>query len=137
MEKIKIRTLIDITDTGVRRPSQGNQLEQDQYRNWVTLLQCINLRAIINYDTKPQVKEQDIKGQGFGTSYKGKHRVWEFEFSPDRPDEYAGINGPTDLLKQDMNLVPVIINLTETINIIQAVFQLDDEKLTNTVIEAH
>ena len=137
METIKVRTLIDITDTGVRRPTQGSQLELNQFRNWSTLLQCIGLRAIIDYDRPPRVVECDVKGLGFGSEYKGKHRVWEFEFRPDRADEFANEHSPVDLLMQDLDLVPIIVDLTETINITQAVFLMNDTKFRNTVVEAN
>lgn len=136
MEVIEIKTLIDITNTGVRRINQGSQQELDQYRNWTTLLQCIGLRSVIEYDKNPTVETIDVKGQGFGADYKGTHRVWTFQFRPDRSDAFFENNDPTLLLKLDLDKVPVILNLTETINTQRAVFDLNDKKLTNTVIKA-
>ena len=37
MEQITIKTLIDVTNTDVRRTNQGTAIEVDQYRNWITL----------------------------------------------------------------------------------------------------
>ena len=137
MDIIEIKTLIDITNTEVKRINQGSQLELDQYRNWTTLLQCIGMRAIINYDRNPSVDTIDISKLGFGSDYKGKHRVWTFQFRPDREDAFADSGDPTILLHRDMDKIPVIKNLTETINIDIAVFDLTDPKRINTLIQAH
>ncbi len=136
MEVIEIKTLVDVTNTNVRRINQGTQEQLDQFRNWTTLLQCIGLRAIIVYDHNPKVATVDIKGMGFGSNYKGKHQVWTFQFRPDRNDAFADHDDPIALLRQDLDKIPVITNLTETINIRQAVFDLHDETFTNTVIQA-
>jgi hypothetical protein len=136
MEVIKIQSLIDITNTNVRRINQGTQLELDQFRNWTTLLQCIGLRSNIAYDRNPLVEELQIDSMGFGEEYTGKHRVWTFEFRPDIVGAFANKTDPIYLLRQDLDSVPVIINLSETINIRQAVFNTVDKRYCNTVIKA-
>ena len=136
MEVIQIKTLVDITNSNVRRINQGTQLELDQFRNWTTLLQCIGMRAIIEYDYPPKVEQIKVDGLGFGTKYKGLHNVWTFTFRPDRENAFAKDDNNISLLLEDLDLVPVIINLTETINIQQAVFSLNDTRYTNTVVKA-
>jgi hypothetical protein len=136
MEVIEIKTLVDITNTDVRRINQGTQQELDQYRNWTTLLQCIGLRAIIEYDRNPRESVEDVKGLGFGSQYAGKQKVWTFQFRPDRSEAFGDKDNPIFLLKQDLDKIPVILNLTETINTQQAVFDLADEKRANTVVKA-
>jgi hypothetical protein len=134
---IEIRTLVDITRTGVTRPSQGSQLDIDQNRNFTTLLQCAELRSIVNFDTAPTVEKVDVKGMGFGSNYKGKHQVWTFKFSPDRQGVYTDSEGNlVGFLVSDMHSVPIIKNLTETINIGTAIFDLKDSKCKNTIIKA-
>ena len=136
MQTIEIQTLIDITDTKVARHNQGTQLELEQYRNFVTLKQCIEIRSIISYDFSPEMQVVDIKDSGFGSKYKGKHAVWTFRFNPDRTDVYSdGIN-PVGSLYGDIEGVPVIKKLTETINIEKAIFELIDASSKNTVIKA-
>ena len=78
MEIIEIKTLIDITNTKVIRLNQGSQFELDQNRNFITLMQCIELRSIVSYDITPVIEKIDIKSLGFGTAYKGKQNVWTF-----------------------------------------------------------
>lgn len=132
MEVIELKTLIDITNTDVRRASQGTEQAYNQYKNWITLNQCIGIRSVINYDSNPTVEELDVKGLGFGSAYKGKHQVWTWRFYPDRPGVFNNEAGELGLLYADLDQVPVIKNLTETINIDRPVFELTDKQLTNT-----
>ena len=137
MENIEIRTLVDITNTKVARNNQGSILEHDQYRNFTTLMQCVGLRCIIEYDDNPIVEEIDITDMGFGSAYKGKHRVWTFSFRPDRTLAFEDESNPVGLLIHDMHEVPVIKTLTETINIDKAVFFTYESQWKNTIIKAH
>jgi hypothetical protein len=135
MEIIEVKTLIDITNTNLKRPNTTNDLESNQYRNWTTFLQCIGLRCIISYDKSPVVSEQDIKEVGFGSKYKGKQAVWTFRFTPDRSDSYLENNNKIGLLINDLHEVPIIEKLNETINIPKAVFDLTDTNWCNTVVK--
>jgi hypothetical protein len=134
METIELNTLIDITNTNVRRANQGTQQEYEQYKNWITLNQCIEMRSIITYNTLPTNEVVDIKGLGFGKNYKGKQRVWTWRFSPDRATSFSSEQGDLDLLISDLDQIPIIKNLLETINIDTTVFDLKDENLKNTVL---
>jgi len=136
MEVIEIKTLIDITNTNVRRINQGTQQQLDQFRNWTTLLQCIGLRSNINYDRDPRVETLDVKGLGFGSEYRGRHQVWTFQFRPDRPDTFADESEAVALLEKDLDKIPMILNLTETINTQRAVLDTSDESFANTVVKA-
>ena len=137
MEIITIKSLIDITKPAVNRPGQGSPLEQNQYKNWVTLQQCIGLRSIISYDDAPTMETVELRGQGFGSKYKGKHNVWTFTFYPDRSNAYADDEGNSiALLLNDLHQVPVIEKLTETINISKAVFDIEDPDYKNIIIMA-
>lgn len=137
MDFIEIQTLIDITHTRVIRTNQGTQLQLDQHRNFITLLQCAEIRSIISYDTAPTIEDVDVKGMGFGSAYKGKHRVWTFRFIPDRQDVYLDDDNPIAFLISDINGVPVIKNLSETINIDKAIFDCSNSATKNTIIMAH
>jgi hypothetical protein len=134
MEVIEIKTLIDITDTGVRRPSQGTQQQIEQFKNWITLKQCVELRSVVEYDCPPSVEVVDIKGLGFGRVFKGQHAVWTWQFSPDREMIYADDNDALGGLVGDIDQVPIIQKLTETINIDKPVFELTDVNLRNTIV---
>ena len=135
MEIIEIKTLIDITDTDVRRPNQGTQQQIDQCRNWTTLKQCVELRSVVAYDVKPTVETIDITGLGFGKKYRGKHQVWTWRFRPDREQVYTDHTGALGALEQDIDQVPIIQNLTESINIEKPVFDLSDLNVKNTLVK--
>lgn len=136
MDIIEIQTLVDITNTKVNRPSQGLQQQVDQQRNFITLMQCIEIRSIVSYDSSPTLEtEQDIKKLGFGTSYKGKHSIWTFRFKTDRDSVYSDDTGnPIGNLLEDIHEVPIIKNLTETINIDKSIFDCKDPLLKNTIV---
>jgi hypothetical protein len=131
MNIVEIKTLVDITSTGVGRPHQGSQLELNQERNWVTLNQCIGIRSLIEYDNTPIAEVVDIKNLGFGKNYKGKQKVWTFRFETDRPEVYGS---ECELLVEDLDQVPVIKKLSETINIDMAVFDTSSTDFKNTII---
>jgi hypothetical protein len=136
MQIIEIKTLIDITDTKVIRLKQGTQLEYDQTRNFITLKQCAEIRSIINFDTSPSVEVKDVKDMGFGSKIKGKHKVWTWRFTPDRTGVYNENNSEVGALIEDVNGVPIIQKLTETVNIDKAIFEVKDPETTNTIIKA-
>jgi hypothetical protein len=136
MQTIEIQTLVDITDTKVIRPNQGTPLQHDQYRNFTTLRQCVEIRSIISYDASPTVETVDVKDLGFGSQYKGKHKLWTFRFYPDRSGAYIEGNNEVGALLNDVNSVPVIQKLTETINMDTAMFELKNAATKNTIIKA-
>lgn len=136
MQFIEIKTLVDITDTKVNRPRPGLQLEHDQYKNFTTLKQCLEIRSNIMFDTSPSVETVDVKDMGFGSKYKGKHQVWTFRFTPERSGAYVEGNDEIGALIEDVHSVPFIQNLKETINIDMAIFDLKDPAAKNTIIKA-
>jgi hypothetical protein len=138
MDIIEIKTLVDVTNTNVSRPNQGSQIAYDQNRNFITLRQCIEIRSIVSYNFPPSVEEVELKGLGFGTEFKGRHSVWTFTFSPDREGVYTDSEGNIiGSLIEDLDGVPIIKNLTETINMGKAIFNCKDLVSRNTIITAH
>lgn len=136
MQTLEIITLIDITKPkNVNRPNQGTDLEQNQYKNWITLQQCLGLRSIVEFDDPPKVEKVDVKGMGFGNKFKGEHNVWTFVFTPDRTGSYDDESGNSiGLLINDLHQVPIIKNLSETINTETAVFDLESTNYKNLII---
>lgn len=133
---IEIQTLIDITNTNVIRLRPGLQLEHDQYRNFITLKQCLEIRSNIVYETSPNIEIKDLRDLGFGTKFKGKHKIWTFRFSPEREGAYASNYNPIATLTNDIHGVPIIQKLHESINIDKAIFDLQDIATKNTIIKA-
>lgn len=112
--KIRIKTLVDVTRTDVRRKGQGDEQKLLQQQNYQTLQQIINLRNLIDNNDDPFVETRDVTGE-FGSSYKGEHKVWTYEFEVDHNDAYNDGEDPVGLLKQDMEQIPVLGGLTETV----------------------
>lgn len=138
MDVIEIHTLVDITNTRVVRPNQGTALAYDQNRNFITLIQCVELRSIITYNNPPTFKIVNIDGMGFGSAYTGEHKVWTFNFTPDRMGVYnIDRRVPGGALFDDIDGVPIIKNLSETINIERAIFDCISIAYKNTLIKAH
>jgi hypothetical protein len=100
-------------------------------------MQCIEIRSVVVYDQPPTKEIQNIKSMGFGSEHKGSHAVWTFKIVPDRAGVYANDLGPAGALVEDIDSVPIIKNLTETINIIKAIFDCKDPVAKNTIIKAH
>lgn len=137
MEVIEIQTLVDITNTRVNRPNQGSQLEYDQNRNFTTLRQCVEIRSIVSFDNPPLIEKKKIDGI-FGSSFKGEHTVWTFKFIPDRVGVYTSEDGNAiGSLIDDIDSVPIIKNLTESVNIDKAIFDCKNTSSKNTIIKAH
>ena len=84
------------------------------------------------------VETVDVKNLGFGKKFQGQHRIWTFRFNPDRTDVYTDDqDNPIGNLVEDLDGVPVIKNLRETINIDRATFECKDPLFKNIIIKAH
>ena len=113
---IRIMTTVDITPTGVRRKSDDPDwlLKRNQQRNHDTLLQVIGLR------TQPLDVTCDITlgywqlKETLHMSEKSEVRLWTLKFHVERQD-VLGPNG--ELFLSDINVVPLVPALTETLPI--------------------
>lgn len=135
MEKIQIKTLIDVTPTGVTRFQSGKEIEHNQHKNWITLLQAIELRSLIEFEEPATCQTLELRALGFGEKHRGTHSMWTFTFSTDRDLSYADDTGPLGLLLSDLHEVPIITNLTETINMNRPIFNTQSRFYKNTVIK--
>jgi hypothetical protein len=115
--KFKIQTLVDITHTGAGR-QEADKIAYRQEANFQTVLQTVGLRANLEFEKSPVFEEVAIAKIGFSDKYKGKQRVWSFEF--EIPFEGALT---LDMLNNDFNLIPFIPGLTETAKFEQAIFR--------------
>lgn len=118
-QRIRCRTLFDITVTGVRNHTnrthlpfqdQAGQMVNDdrdwvrsrnQQRNWETINQILSLRTLPEDISLPSVDQQADK-------------IWMFDFQvPDITSLHQG-NDPLGCLKADCEAVPMILGLNET-----------------------
>lgn len=120
--KFKIDTLIDITETNVRR-QDNDKFAYKQQANFQTLLQTIGLRCNINYDKSPTFGELNIAKLLFSDKYIGKQKMWTFYFEVEYQE---ALN--IDMLNKDFDLIPIITGLEETINLNKALFRTTDKE---------
>ena len=132
---MKAYSLIDITETRQHKSTSNDPIAIKQQANFMSFIQTITLRQNFYYDTAPTVVEMTaskIKDLGFGTDYKGKHKVWCFTFRADDHFEES----PPEIIESDLDLIPMIPDLTETIQINNNVFRTSDSTSKNIVIQA-
>ncbi len=125
--RFKFHTLVDITKTEARFSKSDPCWHQQQ--NYLTFLQTLGLRVNVDVDNL-QSETVNLTGLGFGSSYKGEHRVWTGEFIV----EYE--NGLSlDMLENDFHLVPVINNLEETVKLKDCVFDTKSKQSKNIIFK--
>ncbi len=133
-DKIKIYTLFDITATGILHPGSYHistfidkagqtindinswEKSRNQHRNWQTIIQLIGLREQPEFLSTPRKISANLSQFEFGNIYDGTQSIWTAEFVIGHIESYTKDN-ELDLLKLDFNLIPLIINLNETVNI--------------------
>ena len=125
MDKFRLTTLVDITETGARRGE--DPLAYRQQQNFLTVLQTIGLRTNIEYTSGPKVITADPKEKSLGSDYKGEQTIWQFEFTSPAPDSLT-----LDMLNNDFNLIPIITDLAETVKFKNSVFITQKPKISNT-----
>jgi hypothetical protein len=116
-------TLVDVTNTGVLRPSADLAIERNQQRNWETVMQTIGLRTqLIDVISPRNPKAVSLSGHEFGSYYRDSQRCWKFMFFVEHCHVFGTDEYPTRFLEQDFNEVPVITGLTETADLLDPVF---------------
>ena len=115
--RFRIQTLVDITETGIRRQS-GDKFAYKQEANFQTVLQTVGMRANIEYENSPRFEEIAVGKMLFDDKYKGKQMLWTFEFDV----EYEGAL-TLEMLYSDFDLIPIITGLNETIKLDKALFR--------------
>lgn len=127
--KVIVKTLIDITETKMHKHNCDDKQLVNQQANFMSFFNTLSMRFNPYYDVAPRVENVDVSELGFGSKYTGKQNVWTFEFTIETA--VAGIDLAT--LKSDFDLIPVIPNLTETINTNSNRFNTVDDNHRNIV----
>lgn len=126
--RYQITTLVDITKTNPPRGTT-DPTTLGQQSNYNTLIQTIGLRANIVGSVDP------IKQTGrLPDPFSGKGAYWTFEFEVEREGVFASGNDPVALLRADLEGVPVVIGLQDTVKFDLPIFQ-NSGNLINTHIE--
>jgi hypothetical protein len=122
MPKYKIITLVDITNP--RNPRDDRDpLRVGQQSNFNTLCQTVGLRSNYTYHIDPK---QGRGGLPMGID--GKATYWQWDFETERDSVYEANGDSIALLKDDLQGVPVIDQLNNSVDITPAVFQTSGAK---------
>lgn len=106
-------SLVDITDSGIYDPNQGNAYEQAQNLN--ALLQAISLGSQPVLTSVEKLVAADVADFEFGSDFTGEHNLWILRFASERFGTITVAN-----LIRDIDGLPVYTDLDET-----AVFDTD------------
>jgi hypothetical protein len=146
MHEFRIHTLVDITDNGnLQKPfpfkTLGGQVIHDkaslsmarnQNNNFSTMLQLLQIRGNITWESPPMRKDSTLGNTGFGRFYEGKHLSWHFQFFTEQTEVYGDIDDPVAQLKEDFNLVPIINFCKETVTFPTSTFLTQNPNTINT-----
>ena len=128
MPRYRIITLVDITRTDAKK-SDPSSIRINQQQNFNTLRQSIELRSNVDWHRDP------VKHTGsLPPPFEGKANHWIWEFETEREDLFLQGDDPVALLKEDINNVPVIVGLSETVDITPAAFKTSSDNF-NTFVE--
>lgn len=117
MPRYRITTLIDITRTQAAK-SDPDVIKIRQQANFNSLLQALSLRANIEWMSDPKKHTGSLPRDIGG---KAVHWIWDFEV--ERDEVFLKDNDPVGLLKEDLDGVPVLVNLENSADIDPAAFQ--------------
>lgn len=114
--RYQIITLVDITKTNPHRGST-DVTALGQQSNFNTLIQTIGLRANIAQSVDPVMTAGRLP-----SPFNGKGTCWTFEFETEHESVFLKDTNPVGLLTADLEGVPVVALLKNTVTIEPAVF---------------
>ena len=116
MARYQITTLVDITRSNATR-SESDRLKVGQQANFNSLIQAIGMRANVDWGSDPSFHTGRIPDQ----DGKANHWIWEFE--TERDYIFHKNEDPVGHLVDDLNNVPIIPNLNNSVDLYPAAFQ--------------
>lgn len=117
MPRYRITTLVDITRTQVTNNSADIKKKLQQ-SNFNTLLQTIGLRANITWQKDPSFDSGVLP-----EPFEGKASYWLWDFDVEQEYLFERDGDPIALLRDDLDNVPIIAGLDESIDLEPAVFK--------------
>ena len=116
METYQVITTVDITVYSSDE-YEISQLSKNQRANFNSLTQAIGLRSNLEWDSLP------VKHTGsLPYPIEGKANHWMWVFTTERDQVFWKDDNPVGHLIDDINGVPIIANLTNTVDIYPAAF---------------
>jgi hypothetical protein len=118
-------TLVDITDSGIYDPNQGDAYEQAQNLN--ALLQAISLGSQPVLTSVEKIVAADLAEFDFGTDFTGNHNMWVLRFASERVGSITVAS-----LVRDIDGLPIYDDLDETAVFDTDVFETNASAQKNT-----
>ena len=147
MYEYRIHTLVDITDNGsLKQPFPFKTLSGDvihdknslavarhQNSNFNTLIQLLQMRGNITWDSQPQrMQLPNLGNHCFGSFYEGKQNTWHFTFFTEQSGVYGDVQDPIATLVEDFHHVPVLSFCKETVTFPSSTFDTMTPATINT-----
>ena len=98
-EFFTVYTLVDITDTGVKR---GNTKQSFQAQNLSNVLQAIGLRCQPIISSVLKLTGQAMSDYSFGSNFTGSQTVWALKFATEHSDQTSAT-----ALENDLDSIPM------------------------------
>jgi len=117
MNRYKIVTLIDITKSNASR-TESDKIKIGQQSNFNSLLQSIGIRSNIQWFDDPVMYSGRLPADIDGAA---NHWIWEF--GVEQADVFLKEIDPVGLLKDDLDGVPVVIDLNNNVDINPPIFK--------------
>ena len=129
MARFQIITLVDITQTNPHR-SETDQHLLSQQANFNSLVQAIGLRANVAWMSTPKERNGALP-----RDIDGKAVYWTWSFDVERDDVFLKDSNSVGLLIDDLNGVPIIPNLNNSVDLDPACFISKGEQTNIWVFE--
>ena len=127
MARFQIITLVDITQTNPHR-SETDQHLLSQQANFNSLVQAIGLRANVVWVNRPKERNGALP-----RDIDGKAVYWTWTFDVERDDVFLRDGDSVALLIDDLNGVPIIDGLTNSVEISPAAIQTKGNNINTWV----
>lgn len=118
--KYCLYTLVDITYTAQYRNEPNKKLEKSQQQNFDTVIQTLELRSNVSFNTNPSIIVGSAAAYGFNIA--SQQNIWYFEWETEQIDVYIKDTDHVGQLMEDFQFVPFIANLTESVIIDKPIF---------------
>jgi hypothetical protein len=116
MARYQIITVVDITRTNPAR-EETDRVKLGQQANFNSLIQAIGMRSNVTWIQDPELHNGRLP-IGLG---KAAHWIWQFD--AEREDVFLNQDDPVALLVDDLDGVPVVDRLNNTVELMPAVFR--------------
>ena len=121
MQSFKIISLVDITRSSPSR-LENDPIKLGQQANFNSLIQAIGLRSNMEWDKDPE----EYSGR-LPYPLEGAATHWLWEFWVERDFVFQKDNDPVYLLLADLQGVPVVNGLNNSVDITPSIFQTKGE----------